>query len=155
VVGLSNLDNIEDTTKVEHALSIRKNKFEETIFGHRFTEYRRKRLLDNYKTTDNYEDSETENTSNIFDARLFKEKILQVVNKDASNVAKYKVLGCIDPKKWEEIKAEATLNADTSVLLDSDDLVELGKPLAFYKVLVASNVSGQSCVIDAYMGAKT
>ena len=150
------LSNIEDTTTVEHALSIRAEKFEETIFGHRFTEYRRKRLLDNYKTTDNYEDSETEKTrSNIFDARLFKEKILQVINKDASNVAKYKVLGCIDPKMWEEIKAEATLNAETSVLLDSEDLAELGKPLAFYKILVASNVSGQSCVIDAYMGAKT
>ena len=151
MVGLS----IVDETKVEDALSIRESKFEET-----FTDlqriYRRKRLLDNYKTTDSYVDSDTDNTrSNIFDGRLFEEKAVQIVNKHATYVAKYKVLGCIDPKKWEEIKPEAPLNGNTSILLDSGDLAELGKPLAFYKVLVASNVSGQSCVIDAYMGAKT
>ena len=151
MVGLS----LRDETKVEHALSIRESKFEET-----FTDlqrvYKRKRLLDNYKTTDNYEDSDTDKTrSNIFDARMFEEKVIQIINKHATYVAKYKVLGCIDPKKWEDIKAETTLAGNTSILLDSEDLAELGKPLAFYKVLVASNVSGQSCIIDAYMGAKT
>ena len=148
--------SIADQTKVEHALSIRKDKFEEILWGEVKLGYKRKRLLDNYKTTNDYEDSETDKTrSNIFDARVFEEKVLQIINKHATNVAKYKVLGCIDPKKWEEIKIEATLNANTSILLDSDDLAELGKPIAFFKVLVASNVADQSCVIDAYMGAKT
>lgn len=147
---------IDDATKVEHALSIRASKFEESVFDDHAVGYKRKRLLDNYTTTDNYEDSDTDKTrSNIFDARLFKEKVIQIVNKHASNVAKYKVLGCIDPKKWEEIKAEATLAGNTSVLLDSGDVAELGKPLAFYKVLVASNVAGTPAIIDAYMGAKT
>jgi len=150
------MSRIEDATKVEHALSIRASKFEELVFDDHAVAYMRKRLLDSYKTTDNYEDSDTEKTrSNIFDGRLFKEKVIQVINKHASYVAKYKVLGCLDPKKWEEIKAETTLNAVTSVLLDAGDILELDKPLAFYKVLVASNVADESCVIDAYMGAKT
>jgi hypothetical protein len=150
------MTRIEDSTKVEQALSIKASKFEESVFDEHIVAYKRKRLLDSYHTTDDYEDSDTEKTrSNIFDARIFKEKIVQLVNRHASNVAKYKVLGCIDPKKWEEVKTEATLNANTSVLMDSGDVAELGKPLAFFKVLVASNVAGQSCIIDAYMGAKT
>jgi len=150
------MSTIQDKTKVEHALSIRANQFEESVFDDQAVRYTRKRLLDNYKTTNKYEDSDTEKTrSNIFDGRLFKEKIIHIVNKHATYVAKYKILGCLDPKKWEEIEAEATLNGDTSVLLDASDISELDKPLAFYKVLVASNVTDESCVIDAYMGAKT
>ncbi|MBA7655535.1 hypothetical protein ES703_63441 [subsurface metagenome] len=150
------MSRIQDATKVEHALSIRANQFEESVFDDHPIAYTRKRLLDSYKTTNNYEDSETEKTrSNIFDGRLFKEKIIQIVNKHATNGAKFKVLGCLDPKKWEEIQGEAGLNGGTSILLDAGDISELAKPLAFYKVLVASNVSNESCVIDAYMGAKT
>jgi hypothetical protein len=110
--------------------------------------FKRRRVLDNFTTENAYQDSK------VFDARFLTEKIIHMKNKHASNVAKYKVLACINPTIWETIKAEATLAGNTSILLDSGDLAELGKPIAFIKIQVASNVADTPATIDAFISGQ-
>jgi len=113
--------------------------------------YKRRRVLDKKTTANAYEDSK------IFDARFYKEKIVSIKNIHASNVAKYKVLGCIDPTIWHELVAEATLNAGASIKLDSSvtGAEELGKPLAFIKIQVASNVADTPATINAFIAGQS
>lgn len=116
--------------------------------GH--TLYKKRRAFDKKTTSNAYEDSK------IFDARFYKEKIVSIKNIHASNVAKYKVLGCIDPTQWHELVAEATLNAGASITLDSTvtGAEKLGKPYAFIKIQVASNVADTPATIDAFIAGQ-
>jgi len=112
--------------------------------------YKRRRVLDKKTTADAYADSK------IFDARFYKEKIISIKNTHASNVAKYKVLGCIDPTQWHELVAEATLAGGASIKLDSSvtGAEELGKPYAFIKIQVASNVADTPATMDAFIAGQ-
>ena len=112
--------------------------------------WKRRRVLDNFTTSDSYQDSK------IFDARFLKEKIVSMKNFHASNCAKYKVLGCLDPTIWHELVAEAQLEGGASIKLDSSvtGAEQLGKPFAFIKIQVASFAAGNPATINAFIGGQ-
>ena len=135
-------------TEAEIALSPKFDTEEIRKSGHSL--WKRRRVLDKKTTADAYEDSK------IFDARFYKEKVVSMKNVHSANVAKYKVLGCIDPTIWHEIIAEATLNAGASIKLDSSvtGAEQLGKPFAFIKIQVASNVAGTPATLNAFIAGQ-
>ena len=116
--------------------------------GH--TLWKRKRVFDRFPTANDYQDSL------IFDARFLKEKAVSIQNSHSANVLKYKVLACIDPSIWHTIIAEATLNGATSVALDSSvtGAEQLGKPYAYLKIQVASNVTDTPATITAFIAGQ-
>lgn len=70
--------------------------------------FKRKKVLDAEVTTNSYVDSL------IVDCRQFERKIFHIKNEHATNGLKYKILACVSPEVWEELKAETTLAAATS-----------------------------------------
>jgi len=112
--------------------------------------WERRRVLDQFTTSNSYEDSK------IFDARFYKDKAISIKNIHATKVAKYKVLGCIDPSIWHELVAEATLAAGASIALDSTvtGAEQLRKPYAFIKIQVASNVADNHATINAFIAGQ-
>ena len=138
----------KNKTEQEITLDPKFNTEEVSKSGHNL--YKRRRVLDKITTSDDYKDSK------IFDARFYKEKIVSIKNTHSANVAKYKVLGCIDPTQWHELVAEATLNGGASIALDSSvtGAEQLGKPYAFIKIQVASNVAVTAATIEAYIGGQ-
>lgn len=60
--------------------------------------------------------------SHIFDARLYKAAFMYLKNTNATLGIKYKVLACIDPDFWKEIKAETDLAAQDVATLSITDL---------------------------------
>jgi len=75
----------------------------------------------------------------------------QIINEHPSNAIKYTVMACIDPKHWETIKSETTLDANNSILLDNNDIQKLNSPLAYIKIQVKSAVSGNAGKVSAYI----
>ena len=136
-------------TEVEIRLDPKFNTEEISKSGHKL--FKRRRVLDKVTTSDDYQDSK------IFDARFYKEKIVSIINTHAANVAKYKVLGCIDPTIWHELVVEATLEAGASIKLDSSvtGAEQLGKPFAFIKVQVASNVEATPATLDGFIAGQS
>ncbi len=140
--------NQRNKTEVEIKLNPRFDTEEISKSGHNL--FKRRRVLDKFTTSDDYQDSK------IFDARFYKEKIVTIKNTHAANGAKHKVLGCIDPSIWHELVAEATLAAGASITLDSSiaGSEQLGKPYAFIKIQVASNVAATPATIDAFIAGQ-
>lgn len=140
--------NQRNKTEVEIRLDPKFNTEEVSKSGHNL--FKRRRVLDKLTTSDDYQDSK------IFDARFYKEKIVSIKNTHASNVAKYKVMGCIDPTIWHELVAEATLAGGASIKLDSSvtGAEQLGKPFAFIKIQVASNVADTPATINAFIAGQ-
>jgi len=135
-------------TEAEIRLDPRFDTEEASKSGHSL--WKRRRVLDQFTTSDDYKDSE------IFDARFYKDKAISIKNIHAANVAKYKVLGCIDPTIWHELVAEATLAAGASISLDSTvtGAEQLRKPYAFIKIQVASNVEATPATINAFIAGQ-
>ena len=140
--------NQRNKTEMEIRLDPKFDTEEATKSGHSL--WKRRRVLDKKTTSNDYGDSK------IFDARFYKEKIVSIKNVHASNVAKYKVLGCIDPTQWHELVAEATLAGGASIKLDSSvtGAEQLGKPVAFIKIQVASNVVDTPATINAFIAGQ-
>ena len=103
---------------------------EENIKSSKHILWKRQRVFNNQLTTDNYQDSL------IFDARLFKNKLIQIINEHPSNAIKYTVMACIDPKHWETIKTASTLNGGSTVTLDHNNITNLNSPWAYIKIQI-------------------
>jgi len=101
--------------------------------------YKRQALFENYLTTDSYTDSEA------FDARFYKTKLIQVYNKHKSNAINFKILGCMEPLKWKEIKPETTLDAGSEIY----EMV--AEKWAFLKVQAKSVSLGNAGIIDVFI----
>jgi len=101
--------------------------------------YKRQALFENYSTTDSHTDSEA------FDARFYKTKLIQIYNKHKSNAINFKILGCMEPLKWKEIKPETTLDAGSEVY----EMV--AEKWAFLKVQVKSASLGNAGMVDVFI----
>lgn len=115
---------------------------QERITSTKKREYIKHRVLKNHITSDNYEDSD------IVDVRLFKSVIYEIINKHASNAIHYKILACIEPDSWHEIKSETQLNADSKTYEWSE------APWCYVKIQVKSASAGSSGKVDAYIGER-
>ncbi len=101
--------------------------------------YKRQALFENYSTTDSYTDSEA------FDARFYKTKLIQVYNKHKSNAINFRILGSMEPLKWEEIKPETTLEAGSEVY----EMVT--EKWAFLKIQVKSASLSNAGIVDVFI----
>jgi DNA topoisomerase-6 subunit B len=101
--------------------------------------YKRQSLFENYSTVDSYTDSE------VFDARFYKTKLIQVYNKHKSVAINFKILGCMEPLKWKEIKTETTLEAG------SEAYEMVAEKWAFLKVQVKSASLGNAGMVDVFI----
>jgi len=125
-------------------LSIGDQYTEENIKSTKHILWKRQRVFHNQLTTDNYQDSL------IFDARLYKRKLFQIINKHTSNSILYKILGCINPNdKWETLQPETTLNADSSTTHSLTD------PWAYLKIQIKSASAGNAGKVTAYISGMT
>jgi len=115
---------------------------EERVYSTKRREYIKARLFNKHRTSDNYEDSI------IFDMRLFNQVIFEIKNEHSSNALKYKILACIEPDSWHEIKPETTLNAN------SKTYETLSEPWAYAKIQVKSATSGNSAICTVYVAGK-
>lgn len=96
-----------------------------------------------HPTTDNYEDGE------ILDARLLKDKVFHIENTHGANAIKYKILGCIDPANWTEIKVETALAATVEAIDTST------AAWAYYKYQVKSSVAATAGKVRAFMSGSS
>ena len=101
--------------------------------------YRTQPVLKDCSTTNSYTDSE------IFDARLYKTKLVHIRNKHASNAIKLKILGCKDPSEWKELKSEIILD-------EGSELYEIiTEKWAFLKVQVKSESLDNPGTVEAFI----
>jgi hypothetical protein len=119
-------------------MPIEASQTEENIKSHKGIMFKRQRVFDGYITTDNYEDSL------IFDARLLKDKLIHIRNDHATNAAKVKILGCIDPSDWREILVETAIPAASKLAEQTNSL-----PYAYIKVQAKSSVAATPAKITA------
>jgi len=125
-------------------LSISEQYTEENIKSHKEKIWKRVRAYPlDHPTTDSYQDSE------ILDARLLKNKVIYIKNTHNTNGLLYKVLACIDPQVWTEIKTETTLAATNDATITSSD------PWAYYKIQVKSATSGNAANVRAFMSGQS
>ncbi len=125
-------------------ISIGEQYTEENIKSTKHILWKRQRVFDKQLTTDSYQDSL------IFDARLYKRKLFQIINKHASNSILYKILGCIDPNDtWETLQAETTLTAGNSATHSLTD------PWAYVKIQIKSASAGNAGKVTAYISGMT
>jgi hypothetical protein len=92
-----------------------------------------------HPTTNEYVDGE------ILDARFLKDKVFHIKNTHAANAMKYKILACIDPCNWSEIKVETALAAGVEAI-DTSSV-----PWAYYKLQMKSSVAGIPATVRAFM----
>lgn len=126
------------------AMPIEANQTEENIKSHKGIMFKRQRVFDGYITTDNYENSL------ICDARLLNDKLIHICNNHATNAAKVKILGCIDPSDWREILVETVLAAATKLAEQTTSL-----PYAYIKVQAKSSVGATPAKITALIAGMT
>ena len=122
------------------ALSIGEQYTEENIKSNKGKIWKRQRAYPlDHPTTNSYEDSE------ILDARLLKDKIFHIKNTHTTNGLSYKLLACIDPKVWTELKGATALAAGAEAIETST------VPWAFYKIQVKSSVDDTPATVRAFM----
>ena len=122
------------------ALSIGEQYTEENIKSNKGKIWKRIRAYPlDQPTTNDYVDSE------ILDARLLKDKVFHSKNTHATNALKYKILACIDPKLWTELKSETILVAATEAIETSS------LPWAYYKFQIKSSVADTPATVRAFM----
>lgn len=117
---------------------------EENLRSGKHILYRRQRVLENHITGDTYENSL------IFDARLLKNKVINIRNDDASNAAHVKILGCIDPSDWRELLTETSIAASTKLPEQTSAM-----PYAYLKVQAKSATSGNPAKVTAFIAGMT
>lgn len=105
--------------------------------------YKTKRVLQDYITSDAYEDSL------IFDMRLFSKALIHIDEIAGVNAIKYTVLACLDPSIWETIKTE------TPVLAGATAKEVVTDAWNWLKVQVASNVGGSAGKVNVFINGKT
>jgi hypothetical protein len=107
---------------------------------------RKKLFADSFMTSD------VEQFSAIFDMRLLSKAVFQMINKGASNAAKFTVYGAIDPNvKWEPFP-----NSQNIVLAASSSLPKtLTDAYGFVRVGVVSNIPGASTTFQVLAEAKS
>ena len=133
----------QQRNKREAETSLRANTEEISKSGHNL--FKRRRLFDpKTKVGTTYVDSA------IFDARFIKEKLVHIINRDATNNLLYKWLACINPSKWVEIMPETTITANATG--NAEDYQTNSEPFAFYKLQVKS--SAATVEVEAYMSGQ-
>jgi hypothetical protein len=122
------------------ALSIGDQYTEENIKSNKGKLWKRVRAYPlDHPTTNSYVDGE------ILDARLLDKKIFHIKNTHATNGLSYKLLACIDPKVWTELKGATALAAAAEAIETS--IV----PWAYYKIQVKSSVDDTPATVRAFM----
>lgn len=116
---------------------------QERLTSSKEREYIKARVFKDFLTSDDYKDSI------LFDCRLLEKKIFNLKNKAAANVAQFKILGCIEPDLWEEIKTETDLAAGASTYEWDTE------PWAFVKIQVKSKLADTPAKITAYIGGQS
>jgi hypothetical protein len=96
-----------------------------------------------HPTTDNYVDGE------ILDARLLKDKLFHIENTHGANAIKYKILACIDPCNWSEIKVETALAAGVEAIDTST------AAWAYFKYQVKASVGASQGTVKAFMSGSS
>jgi hypothetical protein len=138
--------------QLEHALSIPQDNDTEEGAKER-TLWKRRRLFGSYSATqskvqpDVVTDAYME--SKIYDARFYKQKLLEIINRHASNALNYIVQACIDPSNWETIQPATTLAAPSSVAFQCSDC------WAYFKIQVCNAVGGNAALVEAYGAGMT
>jgi hypothetical protein len=101
---------------------------------------------------DDFVTSDVEQFSAIFDMRLLSKAVFQMINKSATNAAKFTVYGAIDPNvKWESLP-----NAQNVVLAATSSLPRtLTDAYGFVRVGVVSNASGAPTGFQVLAEAKS
>lgn len=124
---------------------IRLHKWRERVHSSRTrTAYKRVRLYpENYTTSDDYEDSRP------VDVRLYGKVLLTLTNIDAANSLTYTILGCIDPRDWQ------TLKAATALAAAAQNFEYISESWAFVKVQVKSTGAGSAAKPVFFMGMKS
>jgi DNA topoisomerase-6 subunit B len=101
--------------------------------------YRRQAIFRDYPTEDSYTDSK------LFDAQLYKTKLIHVYNKHSENAIELKILGYFESSKWKELISEATLYA-------SSELYEMITEKCIHlKAQVKSTSLGKSGLVDVFV----
>ena len=111
--------------------------------------YKRQRVLKKETTTDAYAETE----SLVFDARLYKNVLIQVVNKHASNSITFKVLACIDPKDWSTLEEAGV--SEFAVAGTKDKVLNFTVAWAYVKVQVKTTTSPDHGTVNAYIAGMT
>jgi len=122
------------------ALSIGDQYTEENIKSNKGKLWKRVRAYPlDHPTTNSYVDGE------ILDARLLDKKIFHIKNTHSANSLSYKLLACIDPKVWTELKGATALAAAAEAIETS--IV----PWTYYKIQVKSSVDDTPATVRAFM----
>jgi hypothetical protein len=123
-------------------LIIKPHMTEERIKTTKPTLYKRARVFTSKPLSDNWEDSL------IFDARLYKHKIIHIIN-ESGNSLDYQILACVDPNHWH------TLLPSVSLAGNSDTYETSSEPWAYYKIRAKNTTAGQTAKITAYISGMT
>ena len=115
---------------------------EERVHSTKRREYVKARVFNKTTTTNNYRDSI------IFDARLFKSIIFEIRNEHNSNALHFKILACIEPDEWHELKSETTLNAKSKTYETLTDA------WAYLKIQIKSAVADSPAICTAYIAGR-
>lgn len=129
--------------KTRHAIptKIREQCNLERITSSKEREFIKIRVFHNQTTSNDYVNS------TIVDVRLFKDYLFRLINKDANGL-KYKILACLEPDDWQEIKAETELAGNTKTY-------EWGSETwAYVKIQVKSSIADTPTTCEAYVGVK-
>lgn len=135
--------------KHEQALSLPELEETEEATKER-TLFKRRRVFGDQKKADHYEHTLKDDygDSLIFDARFYKTVLVHIINRSASYGLKYKILACIDPVKWSEVKAETVIAVDAEATeANSDGWV-------FFKIQAKNETAGQNSSVEAYIAGK-
>lgn len=128
-------------------LPIKETMTEERLSKAKGIIYKRQRVLKKETTKDAYADSY------IFDARLYKNVLIHVINKHTSNSITFKVLACIDPNDWSTLEEDGV--SEFPVLATKDKALSLTVAWAYVKVQVKSTTAGNAGTVNAYIAGST
>lgn len=109
--------------------------------------YKRQRVIQNETTTDLYVDSL------IFDARLYKNVLIHVINKHASNSITFKVLACIDPKDWSTLEEAGV--SEFAVAGTKDKVLNFTVAWAYVKIQRKTTTSPNHGTVNGYIAGMT
>lgn len=132
-------------------LPIEEGKTEERLSKGKGIIYKRQRVLDKQKTTDNYEKA-TE--SLVFDARLYKTKTIHVVEVGGTNAGKFQVLACINPDDWSILDIGGSTEFEVTAGSDKP-LEDIGGQWAYLKLQPKSSLAGNPAVLTGYIAGQT
>lgn len=134
--------------RMETAIPIDDQQQREYLEGQNSSSKRLRFYQPDYITTNDYDDSL------VLDIRLCSKALITAKNTHATNPLVFQVMGCIDPKDWQNIpdsigNLEVTLAAGYSVNIPISDA------WAFLKLRAKSATVGNSASLLAYAIAKT